>query len=230
MQCQNQSQSSLGLSDTKAINANTTGKDEKISLLLDEGPINTLVFERRLSIGELNTKYRELLLSDQQIREEYHQYLTSIYKEGKEASQHKLQKISRRMSEVDKLNQIELARLISRYGWPSRKLYGDTAASAAWHIAMHSPAEYAQKFIPLVEKAARSGENTIYDYVTLQDRILYKQGKKQNFGAYAYCDLKQGKFVFLPTDDIHIVNKRRRQLGLPVLTENNCELPLGPQN
>jgi len=121
------------------------------------------------------------------------------------------------MMAVDSANRIWMRGVVTRFGWPGRKLVGDTAARAAWLLVQHADADTAfqAQVLPLIEGAAASGDANAQDYALLADRVAVARGQRQIYGSQA--EFVDGRIVFSPIQDSAHVDARRARLGLPPL-------------
>ena len=121
------------------------------------------------------------------------------------------------MLAVDSANRIWMRGVVGRFGWPGRRLVGDSAARAAWLLVQHADADTAlqAQVLPLMERAVANGDANAQDYALLADRVAVARGQPQIYGSQARLD--SGRFVFDPIADSAHVDERRAKLGLPPL-------------
>ena len=84
----------------------------------------------------------------------------------------------------DSLNQIILAVVLQKHGWPSEKTYGRKAAEGAFYVTIHAPYEYKKQYLPLLRAAAERNAADVKYYRVMQDRILISEGKPQQYGTH----------------------------------------------
>ena len=51
----------------------------------------------------------------------------------------------------------------------------------------------------------------------MEDRILVGEGKKQKYGTQICPDPENDELRFCPMDDVEMVKRRRKEVGLPTL-------------
>ena len=123
---------------------------------------------------------------------------------------------------VDRDNTARLREIISRHGWPGRRLAGDDGAHAAWLLAQHAPPELQEECLPLLEDAVTRGDASPADLAYLRDRVLTHRGEPQIYGTQ-YLD-RDGVLELLPVRDPAGLDDRRAALGLAPEAENRARL------
>lgn len=82
-------------------------------------------------------------------------------------------------SRIDLKNSKSLGRIVSRYGWPTRKLVGKRASSKAWLLAMHADLSPAlqKKLLKLMEGAHKKQKGSVdpIELRHLKERIEYNK-------------------------------------------------------
>ncbi len=125
------------------------------------------------SAQQIKNWLEALLDDDQKHREELHQLAR-----GDDRETWKM------IGKQDSLNQVILAVVLQKYGWPSEKTYGRKAAMGAFYVTIHAPYEYKKQYLPLLKAAAeRNAADGMY-YRVMQDRILISEGKPQQYGTH----------------------------------------------
>ena len=102
----------------------------------------------QFSLAQRRELFKRLFQADQQYRD-------SLVNGAK--SELKQQLFSNRMAANDQANQVLLRKIVSRFGWPTRKEYGDQATFAAWLIVWHSNLTYQNRYYPLIKRAYQQG-------------------------------------------------------------------------
>lgn len=125
------------------------------------------------------------------------------------------------MKAVHDRNAQRLEQIIAEYGWPGRSKVGDEAAHAAWLILQHAIAhpDLQRKCFPLLVEQVNTGEISPIEMAMLEDRIRCFEGRVQRFGTQFDWDEKK-QMSPLPFDDIHLVEERRKKVGLRPLNED----------
>ena len=133
------------------------------------------------------------------------------------------------MLATDSSNMRRVAGIIRQYGYPGKALVGAPANEAAFYVIQHSNA--IPRYLPLVKRAADTGELPFRLYAMMLDRQLMYEGKEQVYGT-------QGRFftvpnpttgqpqsvkVIWPIKDAAGVNARRRTAGFDQTVEENAQ-------
>lgn len=113
------------------------------------------------------------------------------------------------MEAVHQQNAARLKEIILLIGWPTPSKVGNEASEAAWLIVQHSIGDpaFMKSCYALLEQSA--GNVNPQHLAYLHDRICYFRGKPQKYGTQ-YDD--NGLY---PVEDKNMVNRLRKQLGLP---------------
>jgi len=126
----------------------------------------------------------------------------------------------KKQAELDRQNIDRIGEIVRQFGWPGRSLVGEDASTAAFMIVQHAELKDQQKYLPLLEEAAKRGEAKPADVAMLEDRVLTREGKKQRYGTQLHSGPDTGgKLVLYPIDDEEHVDERRAAVGLPPLAE-----------
>jgi hypothetical protein len=118
---------------------------------------------------------------------------------------------------IDKEDEIELKKIIEKYGWPGLNMVGDDGEQAAWLIAQHSDRDTAFQVLCFgkIMTAILKYDATLSNVAYLQDRVLVNRKKEQIYGTqYRVID---EKYTPLPIGDEKNVNKRRHAMTLSTL-------------
>jgi len=127
-----------------------------------------------------------------------------------------------RMAQIDSVNRIKMARILSDYGWLPQSKVGEKAASAIFFVVQHGGKEMIQKNLPALQKLASENEAKTTHAAMMEDRLLMKQGKKQIYGTQASGDTTGPSYVW-PVADPKRVNELRKAAGFELTVEENAE-------
>lgn len=114
----------------------------------------------------------------------------------------------------------QLERFIDRFGWPGPGVWSLEVRKAAFLLAQHSPdLELQQRVLaalaPLIKKDTEAAQQHAYLY----DRVhAVRLRSYQRFGTQGQC-VARGQWSPLPIENPEQVDERRRQIGLPPLSE-----------
>jgi hypothetical protein len=159
--------------------------------------MNKQLQEELLAMKQKDMDYRDSLLKNGSLYEGYDDRMEAIHLEN-----------------AERLNEI-----IQSNGWPGKFLVGKEGATAAFMIAQHtiSSPMLQRSFLKSLSKAVVDGEATKIQEACLQDRILFNEGKPQQYGML--FDWNDNGELFTVVDDIEKANKRRKELGLKTVEE-----------
>jgi hypothetical protein len=119
---------------------------------------------------------------------------------------------------VDAVHTARMKKIVEQHGWPGRSLVGEDGAHAAWLLVQHASTDFMVNCLPLLERAAKTGEASAKDYAYLFDRVRMNQSQPQVYGTQFKSD-SDGKLVLHPIEDAEHVDERRRSIGLEPLAE-----------
>lgn len=117
-----------------------------------------------------------------------------------------------KIAAVDAANTAWLVGVVSREGWPLASAVGADAASAAWLLVQHSPAEFQCHVLPLMKAAVELGEAEPRNLAYLVDRIRTHDNLPQVYGTQ-YLDRGNGPELW-PVEDPENLDTRRASVGL----------------
>jgi len=177
-------------------NSNTFQFDRELAPLKDDPKFSKLVEKVR----KMETRHKELS------KPELFAELDAIYaddqkyrkRKGREAEQAKL----------DSLNLIRIEALIDKYGWLGSNLLN--GRNYCWVVIQHQPLEVQKKYIRLMAKAVKRGEEVPAYLAYLQDKISVAEGKKQKYGT----QVDKEKQELFPLKDREKVDLYRAEMGL----------------
>lgn len=119
----------------------------------------------------------------------------------------------------DSINLGLVVELLDTHGWISRSLVG-TANQALFFVVQHATPDIIDRYIPLFESAALSGEIPKDLFAKMYDRNLMYSGKPQKYGTQRVRESPESKTMVLwKIADPEKVNAFRREMDLPPLAE-----------
>jgi len=123
---------------------------------------------------------------------------------------------------VDRDNEAWLREIISRHGWPGRRLVGESGAHAAWLLAQHAPPELQEECLPLLQDAVERDDASPVDLAYLTDRVLMHRGEPQVHGTQYL--VRGGVLELWTVRDPSGLDQRRAALGLGSEAEYRARL------
>ena len=119
---------------------------------------------------------------------------------------------------IDTPNTARLEKIFDEHGFPNSKMVGREGQNAFMVLLQHTIGDRLRlKAEKPITKAFKKKEITPQDYANFIDRLRLHQGKGQLYGSG--FEFKDGKMVLSKTDDIRHLEKRRRKIGLPPMSE-----------
>lgn len=127
--------------------------------------------------------------------------------------------IAKAMRVQDSTNLSRVQEILDTYGWLSPDDVGFNGSQALFLVIQHADLPTQEKYLPMIRKAAHNGKTQPSNLAILEDRVALRQGKKQIYGSQVWTDPKTGKKYVDLLDDPDGVDKRRAQVGLPLMSE-----------
>jgi hypothetical protein len=111
-----------------------------------------------------------------------------------------------------------LQAIVERHGWPTRALVGPEGVGAAWLVLQHSPDhDWQRRMLPRIWEGARAGDLRPAEAAMLEDRIRVNSGEPQRYGNS--FEVVDGELRPHPIEDLAGLDARRRDVGLPPMTD-----------
>ena len=122
------------------------------------------------------------------------------------------------MEQIDKANQQALLAMVPPEGWFPISRYGPEAAKAAFLIVQHGDPTLWRRFLPVIERMAKTGEAEGTAYALMYDRLALSEGRPQRFGSQMDC--RGGRYAPAePLEDPKALDERRLAYGLKPYAE-----------
>lgn len=119
---------------------------------------------------------------------------------------------------IDIPNTERLGKIFDANGFPDSKMVGFDGQNAFMILLQHTVGDSLRlKAVRPIKKAFRKKRLPSQDYANFIDRLRLHQGKGQLYGSG--FEFKDGKMVLDKTQDIRNLEKRRRKIGLPPMSE-----------
>lgn len=119
---------------------------------------------------------------------------------------------------IDTPNTELLEKIFDTYGLPDSKLVGAEGLNAFMILLQHTTTDRLRlKAVRPIKKAFKRKELSPQDYANFIDRLRLHQGRAQLYGSG--FEFKDGKMVLSKTEDLKNLDKRRRKIGLPPMSE-----------
>ena len=126
-----------------------------------------------------------------------------------------LQKIA---EEIDVPNTKRMNEILASHGFPTMSMVGRDGVGAFVTMLQHvRDIETRKKSAVGMARAYEDKVILPNQYAGFVDRLLIDQGKAQRYGSN--FQMKDGKMVMTPVEDPKNLEKRRKKLGLPTMSE-----------
>lgn len=110
-----------------------------------------------------------------------------------------------------------LRTIVAAIGWPTIRMVGKEASTAAWLLLQHSPdIDFMEHCLELM-KAAPRGEVALRDIAFLEDRVCLLRGRPQIYGSQFQGRGKTLRLYLV--EDAERLDERRAAMGLPPFAE-----------
>ena len=133
------------------------------------------------------------------------------------------------LNKTDSINLIRVKAILEQYGYPGKTLVGEPTNEAVFYVIQHS--NEIDRYLLLIEKAAKAGELPFYLYAMMKDRSLMYNNRPQIWGSQAkgmsvvnkVTGKTEWKFFIWPIEDPAHVNQRRKEAGFKQTVEENAK-------
>ena len=119
---------------------------------------------------------------------------------------------------IDEPNTRRLNEIFDQIGFPDTAKVGKEGMRAFMIVLQHAPTdELRARALKPITKAFNNKELDPMGYANFVDRLRLHQGKKQLYGTG--FEFKDGKMILSRTEDLQHLEKRRKKIGLPPMSE-----------
>lgn len=119
----------------------------------------------------------------------------------------------------DSINLIQISKILDKYGWLGADVIGPKGNSTLFLVIQHADLKTQEKYLPLMKEAVKNKKAFGGDLALLEDRVAFRNGKKQIYGSQIGTDTTTQKYYVLPLEDPDNVDKRRAEVGLSSLAD-----------
>ena len=133
------------------------------------------------------------------------------------------EKLTFKISEIDRRNTTRLKEIVKQYGWPSKTLIGEDGAAIAFLLVQHADLnlDFQKECLILMEELALRNRQEVYlpGIAYLTDRIRIADKKRQLYGSQVFIYPQTKEIIIYPIEDPDNLEKRRSAYGLPLMKE-----------
>ena len=119
----------------------------------------------------------------------------------------------------DSVNLVKVKNIIDTYGWLGKEAVGQMGNVTLFLVIQHADSATQATYLPMMREAVAAGKAEANHLALLEDRVALKQGRKQIYGSQIGTDEETGKYFVRPLIDPDNVDKRRKEVKLPPLSE-----------
>lgn len=158
---------------------------------------------------ETKIQIAEMTARDQAIRFE-------ILKSHKDLASPEIKHLAELMTKIDEQNVVQLKKLLARWGWPTKELFGEQYCHDVWLLTQHADNDVAfqEKALKDVHEVMSKDPSEKTNYAYLLDRVKIHQGLPQVYGTQGKC-IKAHEWQPFKIKDEHNINKTRASANLP---------------
>lgn len=124
-----------------------------------------------------------------------------------------------KIHEIDSAHLKYVKELLDRYGWLGPKDIGNRGNLTLFLVIQHADRSTQEDYLPMMRQAAKAGNAKSEHLALLEDRVAIEQGRRQLYGSQIGLDSITRRYFVLPLEDPEHVDDRRKQVGLPPLSE-----------
>ncbi|WP_109438056.1 DUF6624 domain-containing protein [Aquimarina sp. AU119] len=166
---------------------------------------------KKKELDSLRNELEVLFMKDQTFRRIY---IEAEKKLGKNSNE--MEYFWEVVESQDKVLEIQVIKIIEKYGWLGISQVGKLANTAIWAVLQHGSVESKEKYSPLLKESVLKKESQPMHYARLVDRMLINADNPQIYGTqYKYNS--KGKGTFFTVEQPEYINQRRRKLGLKTI-------------
>jgi hypothetical protein len=166
----------------------------------------------------IDSLLRVLLKRDQEVRIELGASRGMVDNDSE-----KIITLGKKMKKIDDANFILLSRIFDKVGWPSNRIFSDSAVNAAFYVTLHHTRTDLSHLSTILENAFTLEQIDRRHYAVLVDRILIRKGLTQKYGTHCRQN-RDGSKTYISLEDPVSVAKNRESIGLKALDQTSCEL------
>jgi hypothetical protein len=189
-------------------------RKEKKFITITEPLQKKIAFEEANYDKPLQQELLAIHQDDQGIR---HEYIAAQKKYGNQSKE--VDSLGKIMGLKDSLNLLKIVKILDEKGWVGKNKVGREANQAIYLVIQHADLKTQQKYLPMMREAVKKGNATPSSLAFLEDRVAFREGRKQIYGTQVGTHPATKKKYVLPLEDPDHVDQRRFEAGLESLAE-----------
>jgi hypothetical protein len=131
---------------------------------------------------------------------------------------------------LDSINEEKLAVIIGRMGYPGKNIVGMQHRDIAFMVIQHAELHYQEKYMSIVERAAKEDQMERSNLPMMIDRINMRRGIPQIYGTQGVWNPKRKVMELYKVQSLKDVNKLRAEYNMEPLRDylmrNHIEFPI----
>lgn len=118
-------------------------------------------------------------------------------------------------NKIDIKNTHEFKKILNKYGWPKKSIFGEDVSNGAWLIAQHADhdIDFQKNCLRVLKRLEKNNEVNRDVIPFLVDRVRVNQGMKQMYGTQFYMN-EENELVPRPLSNPSKVDSLRKKYGL----------------
>ncbi len=201
------------IENTQLLNEDNLKKEKKLDPLHADKRWEQLLSDLKPKYPDLAEHLNQMFDSTQNHRR---QVRPCLDKYGANSPEHKA--LMQAIAVHDSLDQVEVMRLIDKMGWLGTKDVGMKGTTMLFMVLQMAKLPIQEKYLPVIDKAAKEGKVKKANWATFQDQILVAKGQKQRYGTQFKIDKEAKTRTIYAVEDLDNMNKRREEVGLPTIS------------
>lgn len=109
--------------------------------------------------------------------------------------------------------------ILDRKGWLGADSIGEQANSTLFLVIQHSDLATQEKYLPMMQEAAKNGKASTSSLAMLEDRINMNHGKKQRYGSQLCTNSQIAVLGLFPVQNPDSLNTWRKEVGLQAIED-----------
>ncbi|MFN8116328.1 MAG: DUF6624 domain-containing protein [Bacteroidia bacterium] len=179
---------------------------------------NSLYKHSRIKVKDsvLQFSIKEMIVKDQFYRKKISEY-SYLSNTNYSLFKIKFDSLMKLQKDYDYLNQVKLDSIINKKGWPDLRFVDEENLNSIFTISQHCiNVNKRKKYLKLIEKSAKNGNDSYSHLAFYKDRTLMLQGKPQLFGTENIIKDNSGMQLY-DIKNVEELNNRRIIYGLSPL-------------
>ncbi len=168
---------------------------------------------------DVTMRFIEMHIKDQAYYKQIQVHENKYRNNPTKSDSFKIDSLGKIKNTLNKNNVLDLGKIIKKYGWPKKSVFGAIGSGTAFLIIQHSDIKYQKKYLPKIKELCEINEADWQDYALLLDKVLVSEKKPQIYGSQVNYNKLTKQYELFPIEDEKNVDKRRKKAGLETLKD-----------